>query len=353
MAGFLLPKIKRAVDRLNAHSAPFCDLWDFENQMNPGASSTARAFSPEIPFRGQPEGSRSMPGRAASEAPRFVPRPVDIPQYDGHRAASEGPQHTFRSNANQGSHLRGCVNGQPEPLRGKSPSNHSRDRTSPVDRGSFHDTARSRLNEQMFFEDPVYPQEQRFPGQAVPPQQQDNWERLRVTLYRRPHSPGSRDSNNSMRTAHPRNHGRSGSRRKPRSRDQSKENSKPVSPLMAKLQEKKSGLEKIVTPLRLGLLLGCFDMIGGSLSAWMTYKRFGAAAQAAEAAKQAAISQQQTAQQNSKGRSRSRRRNRYRDEAPEYDEDSESDSEYDERQRRVAEHIMSQHRLDRGRSRRH
>lgn len=321
--------------------------------MNPGAPSNARALSPEDTFRGQPEEDRSMPARAASEAPRFVPRPVDIPPYDNHRAASEGPQHTFRSNANQASHLGGWVNGQSSPLRGKPPSNHGRERGPPVDRGSFHDTARSRLNDQTFFEDPAYPQEQRFPNQANQPQQQNNWERRRVTLYRRPRSPGSRDSNNSMRTAHPQNHGRSGNRRKPRSRDQSKEDSKAVSPLMAKLQEKKSGLEKIVTPLRLGLLLGCFDMIGGSLSAWMTYKRFGAAAQAAEAAKQAAISQQQTAQQNSKGRSRSRRRNRYRDEAPEYDEDSGSDSEYDERQRRVAEHIMSQQRLDRGRGRRH
>ena len=321
--------------------------------MNSGAPSNARGFSPENTLRGQPEGSRSMPGQAASETPRFIPRPVGVPHYDDDRAASEGPQHTFPSNANQASHLRGWVDGQSSPLRGKPPSNHGRDIGPPVDRGSFHDTARSRLNDQTFFEDPVYPQEQRFANQANQPQQQNNWERRRITLYQRPHSPGSRDSNNSMRRAHPRNHGSSGNRRKTRSRDQSKENTKPVSPLMAKLQEKKSGLEKIVTPLRLGLLLGCFDMIGGSLSAWMTYKRFGAAAQAAEAAKQAAISQQQTAQQNSKGRSRSRRRNRYRDEAPEYDEDSESDSEYDERQRRTAEHIMSQQRLDRGRSRRH
>ncbi|KXT17485.1 hypothetical protein AC579_3214 [Pseudocercospora musae] len=51
--------------------------------------------------------------------------------------------------------------------------------------------------------------------------------------------------------------------------------------------EKKTGLakfEEYITPFNVGILLGCFDLIGGGLSLYMTNKRFGKKAQAAQAA---------------------------------------------------------------------
>lgn len=51
-----------------------------------------------------------------------------------------------------------------------------------------------------------------------------------------------------------------------------------------KQPEKKTGfaaIEEYITPFNVGILLGCFDLIGGGLSLYMTHKRFGKKAQAA------------------------------------------------------------------------
>ncbi|KXS98888.1 hypothetical protein AC578_10842 [Pseudocercospora eumusae] len=61
-------------------------------------------------------------------------------------------------------------------------------------------------------------------------------------------------------------------------------------------EEKKTGLAKLeeyITPFNVGILLGCFDLIGGGLSLYMTNKRFGKKAQAAQAAQNGGGGQKQ------------------------------------------------------------
>lgn len=104
----------------------------------------------------------------------------------------------------------------------------------------------------------------------------------------------------------------------------------------------KTGLEAFITPLRLGILLGCFDIIGGSLSVWMTRKRFGKAAQQA-----AADGQQQASERQSRVSSKHPRGDDRRRYHP-YDSQtgSETDSDYEERQRRTVDHVREQRRLE-------
>ncbi|CAK4033787.1 Hypothetical predicted protein [Lecanosticta acicola] len=344
-------------------------------------SSSSRPFSPpdfaRLPQR--QERSPQMPSRAASEAPRSSRHPAEAqPKPPSSRAGSEDAQYASTQ-------ARAPPEPQPEMAqypshaedwmsnRASTPSISRRpaggDRMSANgDRDSFHDTARTRLNERTRFDPRVYSHPQRPPkyGGASEARNNNYWEPSRVTVYRNPQSPvSSRHSNNSMRTAGParsrtRGPSRSNSRRSrvsggggggggggPGNRLKAAAAAAGAGPLLAKIEQKTGGLEQIVTPLRLGLLLGCFDMIGGSLSAWMTWKRFGAAAQAAETAKQAEAAAAQA--EAGSGRRHHRRRG---EGAPQYDEDSETDSEYDERRRRVAQHVSEQQRMDRSRSRR-
>ncbi|EME83845.1 uncharacterized protein MYCFIDRAFT_172915 [Pseudocercospora fijiensis CIRAD86] len=114
-------------------------------------------------------------------------------------------------------------------------------------------------------------------------------ERHRSNRERRGRSSrASHDSDDSYHDRRRRDH-RSRSRRRERDKESNNSGQKQQEQQQDQEQEKekKTGLAKFdeyITPFNVGILLGCFDLIGGGLSLYMTKKRFGKKAQAAQAA---------------------------------------------------------------------
>ncbi|KAF2163258.1 hypothetical protein M409DRAFT_57553 [Zasmidium cellare ATCC 36951] len=195
------------------------------------------------------------------------------------------------------------------------------------------------------------PREDRQIPQSDAPDMNAGDQHARVRRYRR-RSPSlssqSDSSYNARRHSKSQNRGRGG---------RSQTGSRAVNqnlPQQQQVAPPKSGLEAIITPLRLGILLGCFDIIGGSLSVWMTKKRFAKGAQQGVAT--SGGQQQHTATGEKRSRVSSnrprhstttlRREDRRRYHPYDSESTSETDSDYDERLRRTAEHVREQRRLD-------
>ncbi|KAK4624191.1 hypothetical protein CLAFUW4_05401 [Fulvia fulva] len=111
--------------------------------------------------------------------------------------------------------------------------------------------------------------------------------------------------------------------------------------------QQQDGVEGIITPLRLGMLLGAFDIIGGSLCIWMAHKKFGEGSQTRASPDVVIVDNPQQAG-DTRGRHHSRSHRGRRGDGsgcrPAYESDT--DSEDEERQRRAAAYVREQARLD-------
>lgn len=285
----------------------------FENDRYPPISPSSRF-------------EQQLPQSSGQNRQQYSPPPFHKIQHDTRKPSIQDmsgvPLHAFRPIYDNNWQL---PQSPPKSIGGQSPP----------------DTTRSRLeDERLVRPNGRLPQRHHHPG---------NKERPRVTRFKE-RSPSlgydSDESHERRRRSRKKRRSRTG-----RSHNGSRAGNQTQPPPPQQVSQQKTGLETIITPLRLGILLGCFDIIGGSLSVWMTRKRFGQAA-AQQAAAAGGAQQQQAGGGGSDHRSRLSSKYSHRrgeDRRPYHPYDSESlseDSDYDERQRRTAEHVREQRRLE-------
>lgn len=207
-----------------------------------------------------------------------------------------------------------------------------------IDGQSQHDTTRSRLEDDRFIQPDIRTSQK--------DQQPVDFERRRVIRFRQ-QTPSLASKSDVFSEGRRRSRTRHGSRtERAHHRDSVEEESEPAK----KSAGPTNGLDTVDTTLRLGLLLGCFGVVCGSLSAWVMRERYRQDPQKAVAASE---KRSRASHEGRRSRVHSKHSHRSRGAAREedkrsyysYDVGSEPDPDHIERQRRVAEHVREQRQM--------